>query len=124
MMQGESLNSSGAIYLDREARIEALRRAASLARKRAPAIRRVILFGSLASGDATPRSDADILIVVEGSAHQRSRDRIPEMLQALSPLPCPIDLFVLTCDEFDRYKSEGSPLLRAAAEYGIDLLSE
>jgi len=87
-----------------------------------PAIRQAILFGSLATGNATPRSDADILVIVDNSLHAHSRDRIPEMIQALSPLPCPIDLFVLTCDEFDGYRSEGSPLLRAALNDGINLL--
>ena len=122
MMQGRSSNSSGAIYLDKAGRLDALRRAARLARQRAPALRQVILFGSLASGNATPRSDADILIIVESSPHERSRDRIPEMLQALSPLPCPIDLYVLTCAEFERYRSCGSPLLREAINNGMNLL--
>jgi len=121
-MQGRSSNSAGAIYLDRTDRLEALRRAAIVARQRAPAINEIILFGSLASGIPTPRSDADILIIVESSLHENPRDRIPEMLQALSPLPCPVDLFVLTREEFDRYRSEGSPLLRVAAKDGIQLL--
>jgi predicted nucleotidyltransferase len=121
-MQRRSSSSAGAIYLDSAARIDELRQAADLARKRVPAIRQVILFGSLASGNATPRSDADILIIVENSPHERPRDRVPEMLRALSPLPCPIDLFVLTCDEMDRYRSEGSPLVRVALTSGIALL--
>ena len=117
-----SKSSSGAIYLNSAARIDELRRATGLAQKRVPAIRRVILFGSLVTGKATPRSDADILIIVEKSPHGHSRDRVPEMLHALSPLPCPIDLFVLTCDEVDRLRLEDSPLLRVALSGGINLL--
>src|SRR5512138_3279048 len=83
-MQGRSSSSAGAIYLDRPARIDALRQAVAAARRQVPSIRRAILFGSLASGTATPRSDADILIMVEDSPHKHPRERIPEMLRALS----------------------------------------
>jgi len=121
-MLARSSNSAGAIYLDSERRIQAIRRSAAAARKKIPEIRRVILFGSLVSGHATPRSDADLLVVVETSPYDHARDRIPEMLRALSPLPCPIDLFVLTDAEFKRCQEEDSPFLRAATSTGIDLL--
>ena len=123
MPKGSSL-SAGATYLDKEERIEQLRQAAVRARKRAPEIKRVILFGSLASGIPSPRSDADLLIVVESSPHRYSRDRIPAALRALAPLPCAADLYVLTLEEVDRFQQEGSPLLRIALTTGQDLLSE
>jgi predicted nucleotidyltransferase len=87
-----------------------------------PAIRRMILFGSLAKGLATPKSDADILIVVDTSAHAARRDRLPDVLAALSPLPGPIDVSVLTRSEFDRALADGAPLVREALAGGIDLL--
>jgi len=122
-MHGKSSSSAGATYLDRAQRIEELRRSAAVARSRIPAIREVILFGSLVTGGATARSDADILVVVESSPYDHPRDRIPEMLRALSPLPCPIDLFVLTCDEVERLQAEGSPLLRITTKTGMNLIS-
>jgi predicted nucleotidyltransferase len=118
-----SSRSAGATYLDKEERIEQLRKAAARARKCIPEIKRVILFGSLATGIPSPRSDADLLIVVESSPHRYSRDRLPEALRALSPLPCAIDLHVLTVEEVDRFQREGSPLLRVALTTGHDLLS-
>jgi predicted nucleotidyltransferase len=121
-MRKVSRSSAGAIYLDREARVDELRQAAGRAKERVPAVRRVILFGSLVSGIATPRSDADILIVLDHSPHERPGDRIPEMLRALSPLPCPIDLFVLTRTELDQCRLERSPTVRIALADGIDLL--
>jgi hypothetical protein len=60
--------------------------------------------------------------MVEDSPHKHPRERIPEMLRALSPLPCPIDLFVLTRQEFDQSRSENSPLVRVALSSGIELL--
>ena len=121
-MRVRSSNSAGATYLNRARRIEELRRGAAIARERIPEIRRVILFGSLVSGNPTPRSDADILVIVETSPYDHPRDRVPEILNAFSPLPCPIDLFVLTSAEFERSQEEKSPLLLAAASSGTDLL--
>jgi predicted nucleotidyltransferase len=121
-MAGKSSNSAGAIYLDKAGRIEQLRLAAARAQQRLPSIRRVVLFGSLASGIPTPRSDADLLVVLETSPHTSPRDRVPAVIKALSPLPCPVDLFVLTSAEMERGQTEGSPLLRVALGSGVDLL--
>ena len=121
-MLHRSSSSAGATYLDRAERVEELRQAARRARMRMPAIEKVLLFGSLASGKPTPRSDADILVILETSPEREPRNRIPEVLRGLAPLPCPIDLHVLTREEVERYCREGSPLLRVALETGRDLL--
>jgi len=121
-MPRRSSSSAGAVYLDRERRIEELRLAACRAAARLPALRRVILFGSLVAGIPTPRSDADLLVVLSESDHQEPRDRVSEVLRALMPLPCPVDLFVLTSEELDRHAREGHPLVREAREHGRDLL--
>jgi predicted nucleotidyltransferase len=82
----------------------------------------MLLFGSLQTGGATLRSDADILVVLERSEYTDARDRIPEVLRAMAPLPCPIDLFVVTVDELERAQQENAPLARIALTTGIDLL--
>jgi predicted nucleotidyltransferase len=121
-MLRRSSSSAGAIYLDRELRIEELRAGAHRAAGQVPGIRRVILFGSLMAGIPSPRSDADLLVIVAESQHAEPRDRVPELLRALRPLPCPVDLFVLTARELERYAREGHPLLREALDRGRDLL--
>lgn len=123
-MRRRSSSSAGALYLDRDRRIDELRVAACRAAARLPLLESVILFGSLVSGIPTPRSDADLLVVVSDSNHREPRDRVPEVLRALMPLPCPVDLFVLTSAELDRYACEGHPLVREAQERGRDLLVE
>jgi len=85
-------------------------------------IRRIVLFGSTVTGTPTPRSDADVLVVLDGSPHLQPRDRIPDLLAALSPLPCDLDLFVVTEVELARAREEGSPLARTALTTGVDLL--
>jgi predicted nucleotidyltransferase len=121
-MRDRSSSSAGATYLDRERRIEDLRAGARRAAARVPGLQRVILFGSLTHGIATPRSDADLLVIVAESEHRAPRDRVPEVLRALTPLPCPIDLVVLTAEELDRHAREGHPLVREALAHGRDLL--
>jgi len=101
-----------------------VRQAARRAASRLPSIRRIILFGSLTGGVPTPRSDADLLIVVDTSEHAHARDRAPAMLAALTPLPCPLDLFVLTAEEVERAQRESDPFVREALAAGLDLLVE
>ena len=121
-MPSVSPPSAGATYLNKSERIDQLRAAARGAAKRLPAIRRVIVFGSLVSGIPTPHSDADLLVVVKTSPHGLSRDRIPGVLQALQPLPCPVDLFIFTDKELQQLREEGAPVVRIALETGRDLL--
>ena len=87
-----------------------------------PTLRRLVLFGSLAAGTPTPRSDADLLAVVTLSPHEHAMDRLPEVLAALAPLPCAVDVFVMTESELDRARRDGDPLVREALENGVELL--
>jgi predicted nucleotidyltransferase len=121
-MPRPSVTSAGATCLNRDARISALRAAATRSAERLSAVRRIILFGSLTSGRPTPRSDTDLLVVVGSSEHGEPRARIPAVLRALSPLPCPVDLFVLTEAEVARFQSEGSRFLAMIMDSGMDLL--
>jgi len=123
-MPTRSVRSAGATFLNKDARIAALREAAARASNRIPTIRRVILFGSLVVGIPTQRSDADVLVEVSSSEQSEPRDRIPGMLKAFSPLPCPIDLFVLTTAEIRQHQEGGSALLREILSRGVDLLGQ
>lgn len=120
-MLGRSSRSAGATYLDRARRIQDLKAAAVRAASRMPSIRRVYLFGSLIHGIPTTRSDADLLVEVTDRSHRNPRDRIPEVLAAMSPLPCPIDLFVATSSEIES-AGHASPVVRLATTEGVDLL--
>lgn len=82
----------------------------------------MILFGSLVAGIPTPRSDADIIVVLRGNDPEQPRDRVPRVLAAMSPLPCPVDLFAYTAEELEHARDEGAPLVREALEHGLDLL--
>lgn len=90
----ERWSSSASVrFLDREAVLAAIRRAADRARA-CPGVQAVDLFGSFAHGVPTPRSDADILVVIRDDA-EREQARAC-CLAAFRSLPVPVDLFVWT----------------------------
>jgi predicted nucleotidyltransferase len=77
---------------------------------------KIILFGSHARGDARPDSDVDLLVVmpVEGSKRQKAT----EIDMALADRSVPLDLLVVTPEDFERGRSEVGSVLRPAALEG------
>jgi len=59
--------------------------------------------------------------VLDRSEHADPRHRIPDILWAMAPLPCPVDLFVLTSDELERARRARDPVAVLALESGLDL---
>ena len=119
-MPKNSSDSVNAIFLDRERALSRLRELARDLREADPRVVRVVLFGSLARGRATPRSDADLLIVLED--HDKPiRERVPEYLEAFLEAPLAAEVVPLTREELDHRK--GRPMIRRALEEGIDLLA-
>jgi predicted nucleotidyltransferase len=83
-----------------------------------PNVLRVVLFGSLARGDATAMSDADVLIVLKDSA-LRFQDRIPHYQP--SGLGIGVDVFPYTLAEARQSLREGWGVVRVALREGVRL---
>lgn len=62
---------------------------------------KIVLFGSYAYGTPNPNSDIDILVVVD--TNKSFHERIQE-LRPLLPKDRPIDLIVLTPEEYQKAK--------------------
>lgn len=80
-----------------------------------PEVRDVVLVGSLARGDWTAYSDADIVVVIDRSDERgpfRSPDYMPHR-----PLSVPVDVLVYTPEE----QASWSPRFRADVESGVVL---
>ncbi len=77
---------------------------------------RIILFGSHARGEATADSDFDLLVVmpVEGSR----RSKANEIDLELSDRTVPIDLIVVTPDQFERQRTVIGTIVREADREG------
>lgn len=82
-----------------------------------PGIRRVILFGSLARGQASSRSDLDLVIVQE--TDKPFMARLDEFYGLLAPR-VETDILVYTPEEWDRMR-ETRHFARRIGEEGVTL---
>jgi predicted nucleotidyltransferase len=117
-MPSRSSSSSGVVFLDRERAVAEVRQAVAALVARRADVHAVWLFGSLAHGEATPHSDADLLIVVDRDT-RRPMDRIPEFLLLLEGLRRPVDLIVWTVAEWEA--RAGTALHREVTTRGLQL---
>ena len=117
-MLKRSYGSVQVTWLDRSAVIEATRKAVAALAEGKPEVLKVILFGSMARGDAVPGSDVDLLVVVAESGRSFLH-RIAEY--RLSGIPVGVDVFPYTQQEFDKMLAEGNGLIRQALAEGQTL---
>jgi predicted nucleotidyltransferase len=117
-MQKQSFGSVQVIWLDRPAVLAATRKAVRALARRRPEVRRVVLFGSMARGEAVPGSDVDLLVVLSES-QEKFLDRIPRYKP--SGIPIGVDVFPYTEAELKRMVEEGNPFVRHALAEGVIL---
>lgn len=100
--------------LDRDAVVERLRAFATEELGARPEVREVVLIGSLARGDWSARSDADLVVIVD-SAKEPGWDRAP----AYTPHDVGVatDVLVYTVEEAVEWR----PRFRAEVERGVTL---
>lgn len=108
---------SGVVFhrLDHEAALRSLREYVRRELAPRPEVREVVLIGSLARGDWAARSDADVVVVVDGAAERppfRSADYAPRGAVAV-----PVDVFVYTAEEARAWR----PRFRGEVERGVVL---
>jgi predicted nucleotidyltransferase len=104
-------------FVERGVVRDALRQCAVELRSRLPQVRSVILFGSYATDRATPRSDADIVVEIDGAdaaLKRRCEDAAREVFLAA---PVPVDAFVIETDEL----LHGGGVAGAARREGVRL---
>lgn len=120
-MRRRCSSSAGIEWVDRRAVLEEARALARSMRERHPEVRRVLLFGSFARGGGGPRSDLDLVVIVDDT-------ELPPRERAAHYAPLsarPLDLFVYTRDEVRRLAATTPPpVLREALVHGVDLLAE
>lgn len=117
-MLERSSPSAKVTYFDRDRVWRALRRyVASLVRER-PEVQLVLLFGSLARGEAVPGSDVDLMVVLS-AADKPFLERVP--LYTPTRFPVGIEVFPYTREELRAMEREGNPFIRRALAEGITL---
>ena len=80
--------------------------------------RSIYLFGSYAWGDPKSDSDLDFLVIVESSDDSYSR-RVLAGIRALKGIVFPVDLLVLTREEFEKRIKDHSSLFHEIHDKGI-----
>lgn len=107
-------------WLDRPHLIERLKSAAQTLIEQHPEIEQIVLFGSLARGDAVPGSDADLLIVVSHSTE-------PFLDRAVRYRPAGVgvgvDVVAYTREELAALLAAGNAFVRQALRDGMVLAS-
>ena len=78
---------------------------------------KIILFGSLASGEVHEWSDVDLLVVKE-SKEKRLMDRVMNIMAMLNYPEVAVDIFVYTPEEIDYLLKEGSQFIAEILEQG------
>jgi len=116
LTQTGSSASARVFWLDRTAAIGQLRKAARDLVEQRPEVARVILFGSLARGDAVPGSDADLLVVLTDSP-------LPFLERSAVYRPAgaglAVDVFAYTRAELDAMLESGNAFIAQALREGI-----
>lgn len=114
------MNSVRVRFADIEGTREGLREVAKNLLVECDEVVKVILFGSYAKGTALPSSDADILIVVESSEHERYFDRYGDYIDYFDGISVPVEPFVYTVEEYERMREKFGPP-KSADEKGMVL---
>ncbi|MBI2830062.1 MAG: nucleotidyltransferase domain-containing protein [Chloroflexi bacterium] len=115
-MEIHSIGSVTIIWLDRKAAVQAVKQAVRRLARRRPEIRKVVLFGSLARGDAVPGSDADLLVVLADS-DRPFLDRMP--LYRPTRVPVGVDVFPYTEEELTEMIKESNAFVKRALSEGM-----
>lgn len=79
---------------------------------------KIIVFGSVARGEASYDSDIDLLVVFDEIERAVKRNVTVEIRRALAHFPVPKDVIVTDVDELRRRGHLVGPMLRPALEEG------
>ncbi len=112
-------------FVDREAVIERLRACARRLKAEQKGVVTVYLFGSFATGVATPHSDADVVVEVadddDGGGAEMRQKVWDAAFDAFLKAPVPVDLFVLTSRQMRRDRRDGRGVAAAVSREGMRL---
>lgn len=80
---------------------------------------RIILFGSLARGEAGPDSDIDLLVIKSGEVHRRHLAQ--EIYRNLFGIAAPVDVIVVTTRDIERFAGKVGTIIPTALAEGKEI---
>lgn len=120
-MQIRSSDSVKIISLDISGIIGKLKRSADRAMKMDDDISEIFLFGSLATAEAVPGSDADIMIILKKS-DKRILDRVVDFMDFFKNTGVGVDIFPYTIEELNKFKEGWNPFIEEMFAHRIKLV--
>lgn len=99
-------------FVDREAVIDALAALARSLVEQCPGVAQVYLFGSFATAQATPRSDADVAIVVDSETSEDRKRVWRRAFEIFLEAPVPVEHFVLTSTQASQKRGVAGAVFR------------
>jgi len=121
-MQNPFTTFASSRFINQAMVIDALHEFARELKAQQPEIVAVHLFGSFATHQATPRSDADVIVEID-AAYSGLRETIRETaLRLAADLPVPLDAFVLTSTQLQDGIQAGRGVAGAAARASLRLV--
>ncbi len=79
----------------------------------------IILFGSVARGEAGPESDLDLLVIMELPSGRTNRDQVRELSDLFPDRLIPMDLIVLTPEQYREGQRLLGHIARVASKEGV-----
>lgn len=120
MPQATSFDSVKIISLNREHLLTRLREIAAQIRREHDAVEEIRIFGSLARGDATGMSDADVLIILRDTTETDPHRRILRFIRYFN-LDRGTDLLIYTRAELEHQLSSADRFLQRIWRESIPL---
>ena len=114
------LSTARTKFLNLEKVLQEIKKCAQNLRDVDKNVERVVLFGSLITGNYTPHSDVDLLIVLAVD-NRRMVDRIPEYMSRFMDIPLGVDVFPYTKEELERMECEGNTFILKILRDGQDI---
>jgi predicted nucleotidyltransferase len=78
--------------------------------------KKIIIFGSVAKGEADDKSDLDVLVVMDTELSYYRR--APEVRRKLLGIPLAMDILVATPEEFHTYKDDDRYFIKSIVNTG------
>jgi len=117
-MQNKSWSGAEVRFLDYDEILRDLRQAVREAKAIHPEIIKVLLFGSLAQGNWTADSDADLIVMVRREFPDFLKSRVPYQIFSHS---IPTDSLVYSESEFERMACDSGSFLAQNLPTAIEL---
>jgi predicted nucleotidyltransferase len=105
-------------FVDQAAVVEALRSCARQLMAQCADVVGIYLFGSFATGSASPRNDADVAVEIHDADANIRRQVRDAAMNVLLSAPVPVDLFVISSIEFGEDRGVAGCVAREGVRLG------